>query len=108
MFWFYFGGVCVLAYMIYVQFEMERQKNASLVSDLLMQIDQQAPNQRCEHLRRQVEELQEQQQCSICSSKPKEVAFLCGHRVCRNCNSNLSLCPFCKKRITHRIKLYDA
>ncbi|XP_062506167.1 E3 ubiquitin-protein ligase MIB2-like isoform X2 [Corticium candelabrum] len=45
--------------------------------------------------------------CCICMERPREVAFLCGHRTCRQCSDMIHECPMCRERITKRIVLYD-
>jgi Zinc finger, C3HC4 type (RING finger) len=44
--------------------------------------------------------------CSVCFDRSKQVCFDCGHLVCGECSEALALCPFCKKEITQKIKLY--
>eukprot|EP00798_Chlamydomonas_sp_ICE-L_P006262 gene6262-2890_t len=44
--------------------------------------------------------------CSICLEAPKSVAFCCGHQSCLECSTKLVNCPFCRKEITAKIKLY--
>ncbi|KAG9439308.1 hypothetical protein H6P81_019473 [Aristolochia fimbriata] len=46
------------------------------------------------------------QVCAICWSKPKDMAFGCGHMMCRVCGNLLSTCPICRKPITNRLRLY--
>ena len=46
--------------------------------------------------------------CKICYTNSIELVFLpCGHSVsCRSCSSRLGNCPFCRERITSRIRTY--
>lgn len=46
--------------------------------------------------------------CGVCLASPKDMAFLCGHTICRNCGAHLSECHICRASITHRIRLYDS
>ena len=48
----------------------------------------------------------EEQNCGICLENPKNVAFMCGHRVCDKCAPQLRDCPMCRVKITHTIRLY--
>lgn len=43
--------------------------------------------------------------CVICYEKPKQFAFQCGHLVCED-HSKLTTCPFCKKPVVTRIKIF--
>ena len=51
---------------------------------------------------------QEQNICCICLERGKEIVFQCGHQACLTCGEGVEACPFCRKTITHRIKLYSA
>uniref|UniRef100_A0A2P2KRL6 E3 ubiquitin-protein ligase RGLG1 isoform X3 n=2 Tax=Rhizophora mucronata TaxID=61149 RepID=A0A2P2KRL6_RHIMU len=44
--------------------------------------------------------------CSICLTNPKDMAFGCGHRTCKECGATISTCPLCRTRITQRLRLY--
>ncbi|MCL7038724.1 hypothetical protein MKW94_011597 [Papaver nudicaule] len=44
--------------------------------------------------------------CVICLENPRDLVFGCGHRTCRKCGTELSLCPICRAQITIRIKLH--
>lgn len=44
--------------------------------------------------------------CPVCLDRPKNMAFQCGHLVCRTCGPSLSNCPICRQAITQRIPLY--
>ncbi|XP_068655636.1 E3 ubiquitin-protein ligase RGLG4-like [Aristolochia californica] len=46
------------------------------------------------------------QVCAICWSKPKDLAFGCGHLTCRGCGNLLSTCPICRQPIRNRLRLY--
>ncbi|KAL3751816.1 hypothetical protein ACJRO7_012622 [Eucalyptus globulus] len=46
------------------------------------------------------------QDCPICMSNPKDMAFGCGHLTCSDCGENLLSCPICQSTIQIRIKLY--
>ncbi|KAL5731285.1 RING-type E3 ubiquitin transferase [Ranunculus cassubicifolius] len=46
------------------------------------------------------------QACPICLTNTKDLAFGCGHLICRQCDRNLSLCPICRATITSRLRLY--
>jgi hypothetical protein len=45
--------------------------------------------------------------CSICMETPKQVIFNCGHMVCIKCSSTLILCPYCRKTIRKKIRMYN-
>jgi hypothetical protein len=46
--------------------------------------------------------------CHICMERPRDVAFNCGHTVCKSCSSDQRMiaCPVCRVAITTRIALY--
>ncbi|KAF6145366.1 hypothetical protein GIB67_004463 [Kingdonia uniflora] len=46
------------------------------------------------------------QDCPICLTNPKDMAFGCGHQTCCDCGQNLQTCPICRTPIQTRIKLY--
>lgn len=48
-----------------------------------------------------------QQVCHICSERPKDLTFQCGHRFCRQCSDQVRKCPTCRAPIQQRIQLYD-
>eukprot|EP01089_Gocevia_fonbrunei_P013763 TRINITY_DN359_c0_g1_i3.p1 TRINITY_DN359_c0_g1~~TRINITY_DN359_c0_g1_i3.p1 ORF type:complete len:332 (-),score=36.14 TRINITY_DN359_c0_g1_i3:44-1039(-) len=49
--------------------------------------------------------LKEELNCLICLENPYNIAFIpCGHhKVCSQCSSKISSCPFCRKHITGRL-----
>eukprot|EP00245_Coleochaete_scutata_P002842 TRINITY_DN139_c0_g1_i1.p1 TRINITY_DN139_c0_g1~~TRINITY_DN139_c0_g1_i1.p1 ORF type:complete len:401 (-),score=45.08 TRINITY_DN139_c0_g1_i1:518-1720(-) len=44
--------------------------------------------------------------CPVCLTERRNVAFDCGHRVCRGCAETLQNCPLCRKHIERKILLY--
>ncbi|KAJ4887680.1 Copine (Calcium-dependent phospholipid-binding protein) family [Raphanus sativus] len=44
--------------------------------------------------------------CPICLTKPKDMAFSCGHTTCKECGVVVKTCPMCRQPITTRIRLY--
>ncbi|RID54792.1 hypothetical protein BRARA_G02085 [Brassica rapa] len=46
------------------------------------------------------------QNCPICLTSRKDVAFGCGHMTCRDCGSRIANCPICRVVITSRLRLY--
>ncbi|XP_010260803.1 PREDICTED: E3 ubiquitin-protein ligase RGLG2-like [Nelumbo nucifera] len=46
------------------------------------------------------------QTCPVCLTNEKNLAFGCGHMVCRECGPRVTNCPICRGRITSRIRLY--
>ncbi|KAJ3671737.1 hypothetical protein LUZ60_007816 [Juncus effusus] len=47
-----------------------------------------------------------EQNCPICLTNVKDLAFGCGHQTCRDCGPSLDSCPICRRPIEIRIKLY--
>lgn len=45
--------------------------------------------------------------CPVCLDAARDMAFLCGHRVCSSCGADLATCPLCRRPVTHRIHLWD-
>ncbi|MFS8020513.1 putative transcription factor C2H2 family [Helianthus anomalus] len=43
--------------------------------------------------------------CPICLTRPKDLAFGCGHQTCCECGVELSYCPFCGNLIQTKIVL---
>ncbi|XP_043722167.1 E3 ubiquitin-protein ligase RGLG3-like isoform X1 [Telopea speciosissima] len=48
-----------------------------------------------------------EQDCPICLTNPKDMAFGCGHLTCKDCGVSLSLCPICREPIMTRVRLYS-
>ncbi|VVB11595.1 unnamed protein product [Arabis nemorensis] len=46
------------------------------------------------------------QNCPICLTNRKDVAFNCGHMTCGDCGARISNCPICRVLITNRLRLY--
>ncbi|CAM0955899.1 unnamed protein product [Alopecurus aequalis] len=46
------------------------------------------------------------QLCPVCLSKPRDMAFGCGHQTCSECGPQVADCPICRRRIDTRVKLY--
>lgn len=44
--------------------------------------------------------------CPVCLYRARNMAFLCGHRVCQFCGDRLEDCPICRKKVQSRILLY--
>ncbi|XP_042963501.1 E3 ubiquitin-protein ligase RGLG4-like isoform X2 [Carya illinoinensis] len=47
-----------------------------------------------------------QSACPICLTKPKDLAFGCGHMTCRDCGPKVTNCPICRQPIRSRIRLF--
>lgn len=58
-------------------------------------------------LARELEALQEAQNCSICMERRKDTAFQCGHTACAVCAANLSTCHICRQPVASRIKIFN-
>ncbi|CAN6338175.1 unnamed protein product [Urochloa humidicola] len=48
----------------------------------------------------------EPQMCPVCLSKPRDMAFGCGHQTCSECGPQVTDCPICRRPIDTRVKLY--
>uniref|UniRef100_A0A0D9XYN0 RING-type domain-containing protein n=1 Tax=Leersia perrieri TaxID=77586 RepID=A0A0D9XYN0_9ORYZ len=48
----------------------------------------------------------EPQLCPVCLSKPRDMAFGCGHQTCSECGPQVEHCPICRRPIDTRVKLY--
>ncbi|GAB2218612.1 hypothetical protein Droror1_Dr00001838 [Drosera rotundifolia] len=47
-----------------------------------------------------------EQSCPICLTRPKNMAFQCGHTTCMDCGAQLERCHLCRVPITARIRLF--
>ncbi|KAL3681395.1 hypothetical protein R1sor_024351 [Riccia sorocarpa] len=56
---------------------------------------------------RERDAIEEQLKCQVCYTNKKDMVFGCGHQTCQQCASTLKNCPFCRDRISTRIKLYN-
>ncbi|GBF92507.1 hypothetical protein Rsub_04611 [Raphidocelis subcapitata] len=45
--------------------------------------------------------------CTVCMERRKELVFDCGHTLCVECGEALPMCPFCRKDVTARIRLFQ-
>uniref|UniRef100_C6JRM4 RING-type domain-containing protein n=1 Tax=Sorghum bicolor TaxID=4558 RepID=C6JRM4_SORBI len=52
------------------------------------------------------EELATVTMCPVCLSKPRDMAFGCGHQTCSECGPQVADCPICRRPIDTRVKLY--
>jgi hypothetical protein len=61
--------------------------------------------QELENLKREKEQLQEQQLCVVCTDRNISVVLLpCRHRcMCHDCSNVLSKCPICRQLIEQRL-----
>ncbi|KAL1421082.1 hypothetical protein MTO96_023509 [Rhipicephalus appendiculatus] len=57
-------------------------------------------------LERELRQIKESLDCSICLERRRNVAFLCGHSACAGCAENLKDCHVCRVRIEGRVTLY--
>ncbi|KAL0009564.1 hypothetical protein SO802_011066 [Lithocarpus litseifolius] len=46
------------------------------------------------------------QECAICVTNARGMAFLCGHTTCVECRERLDRCPICREPIIYRIRLF--
>ncbi|VFQ75081.1 unnamed protein product [Cuscuta campestris] len=46
------------------------------------------------------------QACPVCFESRKDMAFNCGHTICKDCGERVDNCPICRQLITDRIRLY--
>ncbi|KAL9257290.1 E3 ubiquitin-protein ligase RGLG3-like protein [Drosera capensis] len=47
-----------------------------------------------------------EQSCPICLTRPKNMAFQCGHTTCTDCGAKLERCHLCREPIMARIRLF--
>ncbi|XP_015770068.1 PREDICTED: E3 ubiquitin-protein ligase MIB2-like isoform X3 [Acropora digitifera] len=50
--------------------------------------------------------LEESIECCICTTRKKNVVFLCGHGSCQYCADQLKTCHICQKEITRKIQIF--
>ncbi|XP_014786080.1 E3 ubiquitin-protein ligase MIB2 [Octopus bimaculoides] len=55
---------------------------------------------------KRIEELEERVTCPICMDRPRNMAFECGHTVCKECGESLKECHMCSKPIQKKLNLY--
>ncbi|KAL1421081.1 hypothetical protein MTO96_023508 [Rhipicephalus appendiculatus] len=55
---------------------------------------------------RELRQMKESLDCSICLERRRNVAFLCGHSACAHCAEYLSVCHMCRVPIERKITLY--
>ena len=63
---------------------------------------------RLQMLEKQLQQLEDTVNCSICMERKKTVVFLCGHSTCRECARPLKICHICRKPISKRINMYES
>jgi hypothetical protein len=51
-------------------------------------------------------ELDESFTCSICMEESKQIVFQCGHLTCEKCAVPMSECPFCRREIQTKTRMY--
>ncbi|XP_036355459.1 E3 ubiquitin-protein ligase MIB2-like isoform X2 [Octopus sinensis] len=56
--------------------------------------------------KKRIEELEEKVTCPICMDRPRNMAFECGHTVCKECGESLKECHMCCKPIQNKFNLY--
>ncbi len=61
---------------------------------------------RLRELEEKIAEMEENQTCSICLERRKNVVFLCGHGACVACSATLTVCHMCRAVITRKINVY--
>ncbi|XP_038704854.1 E3 ubiquitin-protein ligase RGLG2-like isoform X2 [Tripterygium wilfordii] len=49
---------------------------------------------------------QDNQDCPVCLTNAKDMAFGCGHQTCCGCGGGLESCPICRTLIKTRIRLF--
>ncbi|XP_074653934.1 E3 ubiquitin-protein ligase MIB2-like [Tubulanus polymorphus] len=57
-------------------------------------------------LKRQVQDLEDTYNCSICLERKKNVVFMCGHGACNTCATPLNNCHMCRELITYKINTF--
>lgn len=61
----------------------------------------------CKEYKEKVDELQDVFACKQCVSNPQDIAFNCGHMMCRECVKTVGNdCPICRTPISNRLNLY--
>ena len=50
--------------------------------------------------------LEESIECCICTTRKKNVVFLCGHGSCQYCADQLKTCHICQTEITRKIQIF--
>lgn len=59
------------------------------------------------NIKRKFDELEEILECNICMDKKVDTTLLpCMHCYCEECSNKMNSCPFCKKKITQRRKIF--
>lgn len=58
------------------------------------------------NLEKRLDDAEEKLLCAICMERQRNMAFLCGHSVCKECGEPMKECPMCRKPVERKITLY--
>ena len=52
--------------------------------------------------------LEDHKACPLCMEHDKDMVLNCGHQFCEMCSTTLTDCPFCRKGVSMRLRLFSA
>jgi len=86
----------------YIETEFEEDLEGLSKDEIIVKL-----TNKCKKFKEKVDELQDVFACGQCMSNPQDVAFKCGHMLCRECASKLEgNCPMCRKPIGRKLQLF--
>lgn len=85
----------------YIETEFEEEIEGLSKDEIIVKL-----TQKCQKFKEKIDEIQDVFACGQCLSNPQDVAFQCGHMMCKECSKNMNECPMCRKPVGNLRPLY--